>query len=179
MSALALVALSAAFGLLLGFAAIRFRVEGNPLADQIESMLPQTQCGQCGFAGCKSYAKAIAEGEADINCCPPGGAEVMKSMANLLGREVSAGTAAAVKVKSVAVIKESECIGCALCNRSCPVHAVVGAAKHMHSVLSTECTGCEICYKACPVDCIEMRPVLPTPDTWVWPHPKLALQAAH
>lgn len=130
-------------------------------ADAIEALLPQTQCTQCGFSGCRPYAEAIARNEADINRCPPGGQRGIERLAAALGRPVgtldpecgSEGPA------TVAIIDETVCIGCTLCIQACPVDAIVGAAKRMHTVLLDECTGCELCIAPCPVDCIEMHPV--------------------
>ncbi|WP_456414914.1 electron transport complex subunit RsxB [Thiolapillus sp.] len=170
---LAIAALSASFGLLLGYSAIRFKVEGDPLVDQIDAILPQTQCGQCGFAGCRPYAEAIAAGEADINLCPPGGEAGMLALADLLGKEpvpLENGSAASA-VKSIAHIREEECIGCTLCIQACPVDAIVGAAKQMHTVIADQCTGCELCVPPCPVECIDMVPVKTTLSNWKWPFP--------
>lgn len=170
---LALAGLAALFGILLGFAAVRFRVEGNPIVDQIDAILPQTQCGQCSFPGCKPYATAIANGEADINQCPPGGEATIEALADLLGVEAKPlnpenGTE---KEKAVAIIDEDVCIGCTLCIQACPVDAILGAAKQMHTVIEAECTGCELCVEPCPVDCIDMVPVETTLDNWKWPYP--------
>lgn len=177
---LALSALAGASGLLLGFAAIRFKVEGDPIVEKIEAVLPQTQCGQCGYAGCKPYAEAIAAGEAEINLCPPGGPNGVAALADLLGREIpplDAGTGAE-KPKMVAVIDEQSCIGCTLCIQACPVDAILGAAKHMHTVIGRECTGCELCVAPCPVDCIHMMPITETITTWKWAYPGVAARAA-
>ena len=171
--------LAACFGLLLGYSAIRFKVEGDPIADQIDSLLPQTQCGQCGFAGCRPYAESIANGEAEINRCPPGGEATMIALAELLGRDPVPldNVDAAEKPKSVAHIVEKDCIGCTLCIQACPVDAILGAAKQMHTVIKNECTGCELCLPPCPVECIVMEPVKQTPETWRWPFP--AQEAEH
>ncbi len=167
-----LATLSALFGLLLGYAAIRFRVEGDPIADQIDALLPQTQCGQCGYPGCRPYAEAVAEGEADINLCVPGGEPTMLAIADLLGREPKpVAVDEEDQVKKVAFIHEEECIGCTLCLQACPVDAIVGAAKQMHTVIADQCTGCELCVPPCPVECIEMVPVKTTLGTWKWPYP--------
>src|SRR5512142_554841 len=145
-------------GAALGYASIKFKVEGDPLVDKIDAILPQTQCGQCGFPGCKPYAQAIAKGEADINQCPPGGEEGIRKLADLLGREFKplSGEHGIEKPKSVAFIDEQTCIGCTLCIQACPVDAIVGAAKQMHTVIAAQCTGCELCLAPCPVDCIAM-----------------------
>lgn len=170
---LAIAGLALVFGLLLGYSAIRFHVDGDPIADQIDAILPQTQCGQCGFAGCRPYAESMAAGEAEINLCPPGGEAGMLALANLLGRDPvpMADEGAADKPKSVAWIDEQECIGCTLCLQACPVDAILGAAKQMHVVLHDECTGCELCLPPCPVECIHMQPLEQTPETWRWPSP--------
>ncbi len=170
---LAITGLAVAFGLLLGYSSVRFRVEGDPIVDQIDALLPQTQCGQCSYAGCRPYAEAIASGEAEINRCPPGGEVTMIALADLLGRDPVPleDEAAAEKPKSAAVIIEKDCIGCTLCIQACPVDAILGAAKQMHTVIADECTGCELCIPPCPVECIIMEPIADTPDTWQWPHP--------
>jgi len=168
-----LVVLSVIFGGLLGFAAIRFKVEGNPIVDQINEILPQTQCGQCGFPGCKPYAEAIANGE-KINKCPPGGESTIQSLADLLGVDAEPLDAEHGEEKSVphvARIREQECIGCTKCIQACPVDAILGAAKQMHTVISDECTGCDLCVEPCPVDCIDMVPVETTTGNWYWQAP--------
>ncbi|QBB71417.1 electron transport complex subunit RsxB [Pseudolysobacter antarcticus] len=135
------------------------------IADQIDDLLPQTQCGQCGFAGCRPYADAIAANVAEINQCPPGGMAGVRALAALLGREVIALNPAngIEKPRAVALIDEDVCIGCTKCIQACPVDAIIGAAKLMHTILIDECTGCELCIPPCPVDCITMppRPDLP------------------
>jgi electron transport complex protein RnfB len=170
---LTIALLAGAFGLILGYAARRFAVEGDPIVEQVDALLPQTQCGQCGFAGCRPYAEAIAGGEAEINKCPPGGETTMLALADLLGRDPVPleNAEAAEKPKAVAWIDEQECIGCTLCIQACPVDAILGAAKQMHTVIESECTGCELCLPPCPVECIHMRPVEITLETWRWPYP--------
>lgn len=136
------------------------------LIEQIDAILPQTQCGQCGFSGCLPYATAIAEGHADINQCPPGDAEGILKLAALLGVAFKPlNTAHGVpKPKSAAFINEEQCIGCTFCIQACPVDAIVGAAKQIHTVITEECTGCERCLAPCPVDCIGMIPMAPCPE---------------
>tara|TARA_R110002073_G_scaffold130695_1_gene277364 strand:- start:4980 stop:5669 length:690 start_codon:yes stop_codon:yes gene_type:complete len=130
------------------------------LIEEIDAILPQTQCGKCGFPGCKPYATAIVEGKADINQCPPGDDEGIQKLAELLGVKFKPlNTAHGVpKSQAVALIDEAICIGCTFCIQSCPVDAIVGAARQMHTVIATECTGCELCIAPCPVDCISMIP---------------------
>lgn len=168
---LALVALGLAFGSLLGFASIKFQVDGDPIADQVNALLPQTQCGQCGFPGCKPYAEAIAEGEA-INRCPPGGEDTIQALADLLDVEALPLDAAEEKIPVYAYIREDECIGCTKCIQACPMDAILGAAKQMHTVIRSECTGCDLCVEPCPVDCIELRPIPVTLQTWSWELPE-------
>jgi electron transport complex protein RnfB len=129
------------------------------LAARIDALLPQTQCTRCGYPGCAPYAAAIARGEAEINQCPPGGLAAIEALARLLNRPVlplnpDNGVEGPARV---AWIDESRCIGCARCLSPCPVDAIVGAPKYMHTVLASRCTGCELCLPPCPVDCIEMR----------------------
>lgn len=161
--------LALVFGAILGFASIRFKVEGDPLVEQIDELLPQTQCGQCGYPGCKPYAQAIADGD-DINKCPPGGDATIKRLADLMGVEATSLDAAhgSEDIKKVAFIREDECIGCTKCIQACPVDAILGAAKQMHTVISDECTGCDLCVDPCPVDCIDMIPTQTTPSSWRW-----------
>jgi electron transport complex protein RnfB len=135
--------------------------DGAPdLVARIDGLLPQTQCTRCGFTGCRPYAAAIAAGEAAINQCPPGGSETIHALAALLSREFLPLNPhhGSEMPPQVAWIDESRCIGCARCLPPCPVDAIVGAAKLMHTVLAGRCTGCELCVAPCPVDCIEMRP---------------------
>ncbi len=135
----------------------------DPIVEQINNLLPQTQCRKCGYEGCKPYSEAIAKGEA-INRCPPGGEATMQAIAELLDVEPLALTDSR-HIKRYAYIRENECIGCTKCVQACPVDAILGAAKYMHTVIRDECTGCDLCVEPCPVDCIEMRPVETTLQT--------------
>jgi len=129
------------------------------LTDRIDAELPQTQCTQCGFDGCRPYAEALARGESDINRCPPGGEAGMRALARLLGRPQKPIDPECGPVRDrpvVAVIDESVCIGCTLCIQACPVDAIVGTGRMMHTVIESECTGCELCIPPCPVDCIDL-----------------------
>lgn len=172
---LALCALGVIFGLVLGYASIRFKVESDPLVDKIDALLPQTQCGQCTYPGCRPYATAIANGEADINQCPPGGETTIIALADLLGRDVkplNPENGIAEDIKTVVVIDEKICIGCTLCIQACPVDAILGAAKQMHTVIAEECTGCDLCIPPCPVDCIYVVPLDTTTTNWKWSFPE-------
>jgi len=135
----------------------------SSLIEQINNILPQTQCRQCSFQGCKPYATAIASGAADINQCPPGGNEGIVALASLLGVNPKPLNPqfGQHKSKSVAFIIEQDCIGCVKCIAACPVDAILGAAKQMHTVIASECTGCELCIAPCPVDCIVLLPAAP------------------
>ena len=166
--------LALVFGLILGFVAIKFKVDGDPLVEKIDALLPQTQCGQCGYPGCKPYAQAIANGEADINQCPPGGETTIIALSDLLDREPKPLNPenGEESLKTVVYIDEQTCIGCTLCIQACPIDAIAGAAKQMHTVIESECTGCNLCIAPCPVDCIHIKPVTETVDTWQWDKPK-------
>jgi electron transport complex protein RnfB len=143
----------------LGLATSWLSADGNDAVEQINALLPQTQCGQCGFPGCRPYAEALAAGTANINQCPPGGDATIKALGRLLGKKSVAPDPAygLQKPQCVAVITENACIGCALCLEACPVDAILGAAHFMHTVISAECTGCELCVAPCPVDCIDLK----------------------
>ncbi|TFW13770.1 electron transport complex subunit RsxB [Massilia arenosa] len=138
------------------------------LADQIEDLLPQTQCTKCGYAGCRPYAEAIAEGQAEINQCPPGGLQGVERLASFLGRPVIPinPVNGIERSRPVAFIDEAICIGCTLCIQACPVDAIMGAAKQMHTILPSLCTGCDLCVAPCPVDCITMLPVTGERTGW-------------
>ncbi len=138
------------------------------LADQLEDLLPQTQCTKCGYAGCRPYAEAMASGAADINQCPPGGIEGVARLAGVLGRKVIPinPVNGVERPRPVAFIDEALCIGCTLCIQACPVDAIIGAAKQMHTILPSLCTGCDLCVAPCPVDCISMLPVTGNATGW-------------
>ncbi len=143
-AAIVLAVLAAIFGIILGFASVRFKVEADPIVEQIDAILPQTQCGQCGYPGCRPYAEAIANGEI-INKCPPGGQATIEKLADLMGVEVpQASDEVTNSIKKVAFIHEDMCIGCTKCIQACPVDAIVGGTKAMHTVIKDECTGCDL-----------------------------------
>jgi Na+-translocating ferredoxin:NAD+ oxidoreductase subunit B len=163
------IATLAVFALLSGFAiswisrSVDERDARAELARKLDAVLPQTQCGQCGYVGCRPYAVAMANRQADINQCPPGGTAGVRRLADLLGREPKPLNPenGAEKPRAVALIDEAICIGCTKCIQACPVDAILGAGKLMHTVIVDECTGCELCIPPCPVDCITMIPSAP------------------
>lgn len=180
MAILTLAGLAIVLGALLGYAAKKYKVDGDPIADKIDQLLPQTQCGQCTYPGCRPYAEAIAAGEADINQCPPGGEATIQALAELLGVEtkpLNAEHGTPTDTPLVAIIDEQTCIGCTLCIQACPVDAIVGASKHMHTVIAAECTGCKLCLPPCPVDCIVMISTDTGPAEWKWPYPSNSRKA--
>jgi len=158
---------------------------GQTLAEQIDACLPQTQCTRCGYSGCKPYAEALAAGEADINQCPPGGTATAVELAALLGRVAKPinPNHGAEGPPRVALIDESLCIGCAKCLPACPVDAIVGARRQLHTVIASQCSGCELCLPPCPVDCITLAPLqdvpLTLPEIRASAHAYRALYTAH
>lgn len=158
-------------GIVLGFAARRFKVDADPIVEQIDAILPQSQCGQCGYPGCRPYAEAISGSGENINKCAPGGEQVMLKIAELLAvdpQPLEGDAAQAEPVRQVALIDEENCIGCTKCIQACPVDAIVGATRAMHTVVSDLCTGCNLCVAPCPTDCITLVPVPTTTANWKW-----------
>ena len=154
---------------------------GAGAVDAVDALLPQTQCGRCGYDACRPYAQALARGDADVNRCPPGGEATIAALARILGRPVKALDPAcgAAGPRETAIIDESACIGCTVCIRACPVDAIIGARRWMHAVLESECTGCGLCIEPCPVDCISMVPARTgpaTPEGWLAERAPLARQ---
>ena len=162
---LVLAGLTALIGAGLALAAAALPARTDDLAERIDSLLPQHQCARCGYPGCRPYAKAIAAGEADINQCAPGGDETIAQLATLLQRERLPLNEAFGQAgpQRVALIDEDLCIGCARCIEACPVDAILGAHRYMHTVIAERCTGCELCLPPCPVDCISLPVVSPGP----------------
>lgn len=154
------------FGAILGYSSIKLKVEEDPIVEQIDALLPQSQCGQCGYPGCKPYAQAVANGD-EITKCVPGGQPLVVKIAELMGVDVPDMDGAEPETK-VAIIHEEMCIGCTKCIAACPVDAIIGTNKAMHTVIADLCTGCELCVAPCPTDCIEMIKVKPTAQSWNW-----------
>lgn len=144
-------------GLLLSFASRKLPGDSESIVGEINALLPQTQCAQCGYPGCRPYAEAIVAGNAAINLCPPGGDSTVKRLADVLGVDPKP-VADVQSAVGIAVIAEAQCIGCTHCKSACPVDAITGAHQFMHTVIASECTGCELCIPPCPVDCITMVP---------------------
>jgi electron transport complex protein RnfB len=160
-------------GALLGFAARFLAVEGNPLQAEIEELLPGSQCAQCGYPGCGPAAEAVANGQAPVTLCPPGGKALAEELAAKLGVSVDL-SEMEDKAPRVAFIHENLCVGCTKCFKRCPTDAIVGASKQIHAIFADACTGCEKCHEVCPTECIEMRPIQATLQTWYWPQPAQA-----
>lgn len=154
---LTIAAVALIAGLALSLASRLLPADTDDLVETVNDLLPQTQCAQCGFPGCRPYAQAIVDADAEINLCPPGGRETVERLANLLGKEILPLSKSVSP--AVAVIDEAACIGCVHCRNACPVDAIVGAHQLMHTVIESECTGCELCVAPCPVDCISMQPL--------------------
>jgi len=165
--------LGLAMGALLGLAAKHLAVEGNPLQEEIEALLPGSQCGQCGYPGCSPAAAAVASGEAPVTLCPPGGKSLAETLAGKLGLSVDL-SGVEEQMPKIAFVHENLCVGCTKCFKRCPTDAILGGPKMIHAVFAEACTGCEKCYEVCPTECIEMREVKPTLQTWYWPAPAKA-----
>ena len=155
------------FGAILGFASLKLKVEADPIVEKIDAILPQSQCGQCGYPGCKPYAEAICNGD-EITKCIPGGQPTIVKIAEILGVDVPAMDGAEEPIEKVAFIDENMCIGCTKCIQACPVDAIIGTNKFMHTIIPDLCTGCELCVAPCPTDCISMIPVKKNIDNWDW-----------
>jgi electron transport complex protein RnfB len=156
---LIIAAIALLAGLSLSFASRRLPAGSDDLVEEVNSLLPQTQCAQCGYSGCRPYAAAIVNDNVPINLCPPGGDDTVRRLAERLGLEPLPLDAVTSDVRAAAVIDEALCIGCTHCRSACPVDAIVGAHQLMHTVIESECTACELCIAPCPVDCISLRQV--------------------
>lgn len=165
---IAIAVLALIFGAILGFASVKLKVEADPIVEKIDAILPQSQCGQCGYPGCKPYAEAIANGDV-ITKCIPGGQPTVVKIAELLGVDVPATDfEESAPATMVAFIDEEMCIGCTKCIQACPVDAIIGTNKAMHTIIPDLCTGCELCVAPCPTDCISMIKIEQNIDNWDW-----------
>jgi len=173
-----LALLGVLLGTLLGVAARCLAVEEDPLEADLEGLLPGSQCGQCGYAGCKPAAAALAAGTALVTLCPPGGRAVLTALANRLGVAVDPGDPALDTGPRVAVIDETQCTGCARCLQVCTSDGIIGARNQIHAILADACHGCGKCVETCATEAIQLRPVPVTVATWHWPKPSFGLQNA-
>ncbi|BBL72023.1 electron transport complex subunit RsxB [Methylogaea oryzae] len=169
----ALTLLGLGLGYLLGAASRFLKVEGDPLADEIEALLPGSQCGQCGYPGCRPAAEALAGGEAAVTLCPPGGKALAEQLAAKLNVDLDMGGMEEA-APLLARVDESNCIGCTRCFKACPTDAIVGAPKQIHAVVADACIGCGKCVDICPTECLQLHPVKVTLRNWRWPKPRLA-----
>lgn len=166
-----LTILGLSIGFSLGFAAKRFKVEKDPLIDDLASLLPASNCGQCGFPGCAPAAEALVKGDALVTLCPPGGRALAEQLATML--DVSADLSDMEdKGPMLAFVQEATCIGCTRCFKACPTDAIVGAPKQLHTIIASACTGCEACVDICPTECLVMLEIPETLSTWRWPKPE-------
>jgi len=168
-----LTVLGLALGAILGVAARKFHVDADPVAEQIAGMMPQSQCGQCGFPGCGPAAEAVARGEAPVTLCPPGGKALAEAIGEVLGVTVDLSDMEDTG-PSVARVNEENCIGCLKCFKACPTDAIMGGPKQIHVVFEEACTACGKCVDVCPTECMTMVPIETTLQTWQWPKPALA-----
>lgn len=165
-----LTALGLVLGSILGYAARVFKVESDPIVEEIEAMLPGSNCGQCGFPGCGPAAEAVATGDAAVTMCPPGGKSLAQDLATLLNVEIDL-SSMQEEQPMLASVKEELCIGCTKCFKACPTDAIVGAPKQIHAVIKDACTGCKACIDVCPTECLVMLPVEETLKNWHWHKP--------
>ena len=173
LAVLTITALGTGLGLILALAGKFFAVpEENPLVKEVENMLPGSQCGQCGFPGCSPAAKAVVEGEVELNFCPPGGRALVEDLAKLL--DIDPNTVGEVAKPLLASINDELCVGCTKCLKACPTDAIVGANGQIHIVIQSDCTGCNKCKEACPEDCISMGTETESLGNWRWPKPVAA-----
>ncbi|MEL6978370.1 MAG: electron transport complex subunit RsxB [Pseudomonadota bacterium] len=172
-----MTAMGLSLGALLGLAARRLKVEGDPIADEIEAIMPGTNCGQCGFPGCRAAAEAVAAAAAPVTLCPPGGRMLASELAELLGVEADLSEMGET-TPMVAFIFEDQCTGCTKCFKRCPTDAIIGASRQIHTVINDACTGCDACAAACPTQAIVIRPRPDTLQNWHWPKPADGLDAA-
>ncbi len=168
--------LGTTLGFALGYAAKFFKVEQNPLVEQVIVLMPGSNCGQCGYPGCNPAAEAIVNREVAPTCCPPGGKVLAQEIAELLNISLDLSQVEEAQPR-LAQVDENNCIGCARCLKKCPTDAIIGALKQVHAVIQDACTGCEACIEICPTECLQMHPVQVTLKTWHWDKPALPLAA--
>ena len=168
---ISLTALGFFLGLMLAFAARYLKVESNPVVNELEALMPGSQCGQCGFPGCRPAAEALANGEAPVTLCPPGGRALAEQLARILGVEIDL-SAIDEPEQLVAKISEATCTGCTRCFKVCPTDAIVGAPKQIHAVVADACIACKKCIDVCPTECLQMHPVEVTLKNWRWQKPE-------
>lgn len=174
-AALSMSALGVGLGVVLGVAARYFHVETPPIVDEIEGAMPGTNCGQCGFPGCRGAAEALAAGEAEVNLCPPGGQDLVVELVEITGFDMPQGGEAGEEMApQIAFIFEDHCTGCTKCFKRCPTDAIVGAAKQIHTVVSDACIGCDACVEVCPTEAIILRSKPATLANWYWDKPDSA-----
>jgi len=164
-------------GLLLGIAAKHLKVDSNPIVEEIEALMPGSQCGQCGYPGCRPAAQALVEGLAPATVCPPGGSALAGQIAVLLGLDLDMRDVKEPEPK-VARVHEANCTGCTRCFKVCPTDAIVGAARQIHAVVADACIGCEKCVTVCPTECLQMHPIEVTLRHWRWTKPNANPEAA-
>jgi len=167
---ISLTLLGLLLGFLLGVAAKYLKVESSPIVDELESLLPGSQCGQCGFPGCRPAAEALVEGKAGPTICPPGGSALAEQIASLLGLDLDLSDVKEPELL-VARVSEATCTGCTRCFKVCPTDAIVGAPKQIHVVVADACIGCKKCVDVCPTECLQMHPVEITLRNWRWTKP--------
>jgi Na+-translocating ferredoxin:NAD+ oxidoreductase subunit B len=168
-----LTTLGLLLGLSLGVAGKYLKVESDPLIEKVEALMPGSQCGQCGFPGCKPAAEALVAGTAPVTLCPPGGTALVEQLAKLLSIEVDLSQSKDLEMM-VAKVSEGTCTGCTRCFKVCPTDAIVGAPKQIHAVVADACIACEKCVAVCPTECLQMHPIEVTLRDWRWPKPLAA-----
>ena len=173
LAVISLTALGLALGFLLGAAARYFKVENNPLVEEIEQMMPGSQCGQCGYPGCRPAAEALVAGQAAATLCPPGGMALAERLANKLSLDLNL-TGMEELAPLVARVSEATCIGCVRCFKACPTDAIVGAPKQIHAVVADACIACGKCVDVCPTEALGLHPIETTLRNWRWAKPILA-----
>lgn len=172
-----LTSLGLCLGLLLAVAARYLKVESSPVVDQLEALMPGSQCGQCGYPGCRPAAEALLAGEAPVTLCPPGGSALAEQIAGILGVEIDLSSVEDPELL-VAKVSEDTCTGCTRCFKVCPTDAIVGAPKQIHAVVADACVACRKCVDVCPTECLQMHPVEVTLKNWRWHKPGAAIVGA-